>query len=56
MGEKCVCPHCRFYGDAVEEKTNKKRVALQICPQCGNPIRLKYKPKGKGKTEVKQHG
>ena len=55
MAEKIICPHCRFCGDAVEERKNKKQV-VQICPQCGNPIRLKYKPKGKGKTEVKQHG
>lgn len=47
MAEKIICPHCRYIGAAEEEKTSKKRVVVQICPQCGNPIRRMYKPKGK---------
>lgn len=53
MGEKSVCPHCRFYGDALEERMNKKQAA-QICPRCGNLIRVIYKPKGKGTTEERK--
>ena len=47
MAEKIICPHCRFSGEAVEERTKKKQKAVQICPQCGNPIKINYRPKKK---------
>ena len=53
MAEKIICPHCWYSGEATEEKMKKKRAAVQSCPRCGNPIKIKYKPKGK--TEDKKH-